>query len=58
MNLKQVLSIEQMNHLQELDLDKSDASMHWQFLPIPSFDQILEANKDVLQRMKEKGETK
>lgn len=30
---KQVLSIEQMNHLQELDLDKSDASMHWQFLP-------------------------
>ena len=26
--------------------------------PIPSFDQILEANKDVLQRMKEKGETK
>lgn len=33
MNLKQVLSIEQMNHLQELGLDKSDASMHWQFLP-------------------------
>lgn len=29
---------------------------HW--MPIPSFDQILEANKDVLQRMKEKGETK
>ena len=28
------------------------------YMPIPSFDQILEANKDVLQRMKEKGETK
>ena len=26
---------------------------HWR--PIPSFDEILEANKDVLQRMKEKG---
>lgn len=25
------------------------------YMPIPSFDQILEANKDVLQRMKEKG---
>lgn len=29
---------------------------HW--MPIPSFDEILEVNKDVLQRMKEKGETK
>jgi hypothetical protein len=28
------------------------------YMPIPSFDQILEANKDVLQRIKEKGETK
>lgn len=27
---------------------------HWR--PIPSFDEILEANKDVLQRMKEKGD--
>ena len=27
---------------------------HWR--PIPTFDEILEANKDVLQRMKEKGE--
>lgn len=27
---------------------------HWR--PIPTFDQILEANKDVLQRMKEKGD--
>lgn len=27
---------------------------HWK--PIPSFDQILEANKDVLQRIKEKGD--
>lgn len=26
------------------------------YMPIPSFDQILEANKDVLQRMKEKGD--
>lgn len=27
---------------------------HW--MPIPSFNEILEANKDVLQRMKEKGD--
>lgn len=33
MKSKQVLSIEQMNHLRELGLDTSDASMHWQFLP-------------------------
>ncbi len=26
------------------------------WMPIPSFDEILEANKDVLKRMKEKGE--
>lgn len=26
------------------------------WIPIPSFDQILEANKDVLQRIKEKGD--
>jgi hypothetical protein len=26
------------------------------WMPIPSFDQILEANKDVLQRLKEKGD--
>lgn len=26
------------------------------YMPIPSFDQILEANKDVLQRLKEKGD--
>ena len=31
--MKQVLSIEQMKHLQELGLDTSDASMHWQYLP-------------------------
>lgn len=30
---KQVLSIEQMQHLQELGLNTGDASMHWQFLP-------------------------
>ena len=29
MKSKQVLSIEQMKHLQELGLDTSDASMHW-----------------------------
>ena len=33
MKPKQVLSIEQMKHLQELELDTSDASMHWQYLP-------------------------
>lgn len=27
---------------------------HWK--PIPSFDEILEANKDVLERIKEKGD--
>lgn len=31
--MNQVLSVEQMKHLQELGLDTSDASMHWQFLP-------------------------
>lgn len=30
---KQVLSIKQMKRLQELGLDTSDASMHYQFLP-------------------------
>lgn len=30
------------------------AITHW--MPIPSFDQILESNKDVLLRMKEKGD--
>lgn len=29
MKSKQVLSIEQMKHLQELGLDTSDASMYW-----------------------------
>lgn len=33
MKSKQVLSIEQMKHLQEIGLDTSDASMHWQYLP-------------------------
>lgn len=33
MKSKQVLSIEQMKHLQELGLDTNDASMHWQYLP-------------------------
>lgn len=27
---------------------------HW--MPIPSFDEILEANRDVLERIKEKGD--
>lgn len=31
--MKQVLSVEQMKHLQELGLDTSDASIHWQYLP-------------------------
>ena len=31
--MKQVLSVEQMKHLQELGLDTGDASMHWQYLP-------------------------
>lgn len=31
-----------------------DDVIYW--MPIPSFDEILEANKDVLQRMKEKGD--
>lgn len=30
MKSKQVLSIEQMKHLQELGLDTSDASMYWE----------------------------
>lgn len=33
---------------------KTEYVTHWR--PIPSFDKILEANKDVLQRMKEKGD--
>lgn len=33
MKTEQVLSIEQMKLLQELGLDTSDASMHWQYLP-------------------------
>lgn len=38
-----------------------DRILRWAYvddLKPPTFDQILEANKDVLQRMKEKGETK
>ena len=31
-----------------------DSITHW--MPIPSFDEILEANKDVLKRIKEKGD--
>lgn len=33
MKSKQVLSIEQMKHLQELGFDTGNASMHWQYLP-------------------------
>lgn len=32
----------------------NDDITHW--MPIPTFDDILEANKDVLKRMKEKGD--
>lgn len=52
-----------------LDTDDDRATYFWNdnystisgwdvthFMPIPSFDDILEANKDVLQRMKEKGD--
>lgn len=42
---KQVLSIEQMQHLQELGLDTSDASMHWQFLP--TADSIINGTDEV-----------
>ena len=31
--MKQVLSVEQMKHLQELGFDTGNASMHWQYLP-------------------------
>lgn len=33
MKSKQVLSIEQMKHLQKLGMDTSDASMYWKYLP-------------------------
>ncbi len=45
MKTEQVLSIEQMKHLQELGLDTSDASMHWQFLP--TADSIINGTDEV-----------
>lgn len=36
------------------DADNTMNATHW--MPIPSFDAILEANKDVLNRIKEKGD--
>lgn len=45
MKSKQVLSIEQMKHLQELGLDTSDASMHYQFLP--TADSIINGTDEV-----------
>lgn len=33
---------------------KTGYATHWR--PVPSFDEILEANKDVLERIKEKGD--
>ena len=52
-----------------LDTDDDRATYFWNFnygtisgwdvthfMPIPSFDEILEANRDVLERMKEKGD--
>lgn len=33
MKSEQVLSVEQMKHLQELGFDTGNASMHWQYLP-------------------------
>lgn len=40
-------------HITEEDI-KTMGITYWCYLPIPSFDQILEVNKDVLQRLKEK----
>lgn len=45
MKTEQVLSIEQMKHLQELGLDTSDASMHYQFLP--TADSIINGTDEV-----------
>lgn len=41
----QVLSIAQMQHLQELGLNTSDASMHYQFLP--TADSIINGTDEV-----------
>ena len=43
------------------NLDKKGMWIHGNsvvlaWMPIPSFDEILEANKDVLERIKEKGD--
>lgn len=45
MKTEQVLSIEQMKHLQELGLNTSDASMHYQFLP--TADSIINGTDEV-----------
>lgn len=44
----QVLSIAQMQHLQELGLNTSDASMHYQFLP--TADSIINGTKTLVMK--------
>lgn len=44
MKSKQVLSIEQMKHLQELGLDTSDASMHWHDECYPNISEDMKYN--------------
>ena len=49
------IQIQQNSYLGEKDWKfGSNKILAW--LPIPSFDEILEANKDVLERIKEKGD--
>ena len=49
MKSKQVLSIEQMNHLQELGLDTSDASMCWETTPTYTLQDILDKLPESIQ---------
>ena len=49
------IQIQQSSYLGEKDWEfGSNKILAW--LPIPSFDEILEANRDVLERIKEKGD--
>lgn len=49
------IQIQQNSYLDEKDWKfGSNKILAW--MPIPSFDEILEANKDVLERIKEKGD--
>ena len=56
-----VPSIREEKFRRNSNLDRKERWIHGNsivlaWMPIPSFDQILEANKDVLQRIKEKGD--